>query len=91
MTEKTLRLRPEDLHRREVEGEVIILDIRASEYFAVDRSGAALWLAIAAGASERQLAELLVERFGLGEEAAAADARDFVAELERRGLVTHAA
>lgn len=63
MTEKTVRLRPEDRHWREVEGEVTILDVRASGYFAVNRSGAALWAAIAAGASGRQLAEL-VERFG---------------------------
>jgi hypothetical protein len=86
---KTLRLRADDLHWREVEGEVIALDIRESEYFAVNRSGAALWEAIAAGASERRLADLLIERFGVSEDDAAADARQFVADLERRGLVTH--
>lgn len=89
MTGKTLRLRADDLHWREVDGELIALDLRESEYFAVNRSGAALWAAIAAGASERELADLLVERFGLTEEAAAADAQEFVADLERRGLVTH--
>jgi hypothetical protein len=85
-----LQLRSEGLDWRDFEGEIVALDLREAEYFAVNRSGAVLWQAVAQGATRQQLTALIVERFGLGEEKAAADVERFVADLERRGLLERA-
>ena len=90
MDEPRLRLRPDELDWRELEGEIIALDLRESEYFAINRTGTVLWRAIAEGASRPELVALLVEAFGLTETAAAADVDRFVADLERRRLVVPA-
>lgn len=82
-----LRLPHERLDWLEVDGEVIALDGRRSEYLATNPAGALLWRALAEGASEHRLAELLVERYGLDGDAARADAARFVAQLRRQGLL----
>ena len=87
MGEMRLRLRTDDLDWRELEGEIVALDLRESEYFAVNRTGTLLWRAVADGASRAELVALLVEEFGLTETAAAADVDRFVTDLERRRLV----
>lgn len=83
----TLRLRTEGLDWRELDGEIVVLDLSQSEYFAVNRSGAVLWQEIARGATRRELIDALIKQFELGEEAAEADVRRFLDDLERRGLL----
>jgi hypothetical protein len=61
----SLRLRLNQLEWREVDGEVVALDLRTSRYLAVNRSGARLWNTLAAGATRDQLSTLLVETYGL--------------------------
>ena len=87
---ETLHLRGDGLDWRDFEGEIVALDIAQAEYYAVNRSGAVLWQAVARGATRQQLTDLLVERFGLSPEVAAADVGQFVADLERRGLLERA-
>ena len=83
----TLRLRTESFDWRELKGEIVALDLSQSEYFAVNRTGTVLWHELARGATRRDLTELMVARFALSEDAAAADVERFVAELERRRLL----
>jgi hypothetical protein len=90
MDEPRLHLRTDELDWRELEGEIVALDLRESEYFAINRTGTLLWRAVAGGASRPELVALLVEQFGLTETAAAADVDRFVADLERRRLVVPA-
>ena len=66
------------------------LDLKESEYFAVNRTGTLLWHEVARGATRRELTDLLVARFGLSEDAAATAVEDFVADLERRSLLVAA-
>ena len=87
MDGETLLLRDEGLDWREVEGEIVALDISAAEYFALNRSGALLWRAVARGATAEELTRMVVERYGLDEQTAAADVQAFVADIERRGLL----
>ena len=87
MGETRLRLRTDDLDWRELEGEIVALDLREAEYFAVNRTGTLLWRAIAGGASRPELVALLVDEFGLTETAAAEDVERFVTDLEHRRLV----
>ena len=82
-----MRLREADLEWREVEGELVALDLRESRYLAVNRTGRVLWAALAEGATRDQLIERLVEAFGIERARAAEDVDAFTAELESRDLL----
>jgi hypothetical protein len=80
----TVRLRPDALDWRDVEGEVVAIDRRTANYLAVNPSGARLWSALSAGASRAELVGILVDAFELERDRAEADVDEFLGEL--RGL-----
>ena len=83
------RLRDADLDWREVEGELVALDLRESRYLAINRSGQILWGALAEeeGATRDELIERLAGAFEIDRERAAADVDAFTGELESRDLL----
>jgi hypothetical protein len=83
-----LKLRREALEWREVEGEVVALDVGAAEYLAANSAGAVLWRALADGCSRDDLVGALVSEFRVDPETAGRDADRFVASLRERGLLT---
>jgi hypothetical protein len=82
-----LRLRAEGLEWRELDGEVVALDVERYEYFGLNRSGSVLWQAVSGGSSRSALIDLIVERYGLDEATAGGHVDAFVADLGRRGLL----
>jgi hypothetical protein len=82
-----VRLKPDAIMWREVEGEVVALDVEASEYVAANKAGATLWRELAGGATREQLTAALVARFEVDEATAAADVERFLATLRERGLI----
>lgn len=82
-----LRLRTEDLSWRDVDDEIIVLDLQGSEYFAVNGSGAVLWRLLAVGTDEDALRGALVEQFEIDSELARTDVTTFLEELRSLGLV----
>jgi len=80
-------LRSESLEWREVEGEVVALDLRTQMYLAVNRTGAVIWPALDSGADRSELVERVVQRFDVSPEQAAADVDAFLADLESRDLL----
>ena len=72
---------------REVDGEVVALDLAASEYLAINRTGTTLWTLMETGASRSELVSALMDAFDLPFEQAEADVDSFVSGLEERGLV----
>jgi hypothetical protein len=82
-----LTLRDADLDWREVEGELVVLDLRESRYLAINRTGRALWGTLVEGATRDQLVDRLVDGFDVERNQAAADVDAFTAELESRGLL----
>jgi hypothetical protein len=82
-----LQLRDADLDWREVEGELVALDLRESRYLAINRTGRVLWAALAEGATRDELIVRLVEAFDIERPRAAADVDAFTTELESRGLL----
>jgi coenzyme PQQ synthesis protein D (PqqD) len=85
MTE--LRLRSESLEWREIEDEVIAIDIRNSSYLSANGSGLVLWRELAEGTTRELLIERLAETFGIEIDRAAADVDHFLADLRSRGLL----
>jgi len=82
-----LRLRPDTLHWRRIDDEVIAIDIRASTYLSANGSGALLWEALAEGATREELAELLVHAFDIDRARAITDVESFLDDLTGRGLL----
>lgn len=80
-------VRQQDLSWREVDGEVVVLDLASSTYFSLNGSGAVLWGALVDGADTDALAQLLVERYGLAPDVAAVDAAAFLESCVARGIV----
>jgi hypothetical protein len=83
----TLKLRSDRVLWREVDDEVVALDLGGEKYLSINRTGAALWSALAAGATTERLADELVERFGADAAEARVDVAAFVADLRARGLL----
>lgn len=84
---RRLKLDPAVLQWRLIEGEVLAIDLTNSQYLSVNPSGATLWPILAEGASEDELAELLVRRWNLDRESAENDVAAFLGWLEERGLL----
>lgn len=86
-----LQLHDIDVAWRVVDGEVVALDLRESEYLAVNASGKILWEALARGTTRAGLVQRLIDEYALSPETAERDTGTFLAELRRRGLLDRVA
>lgn len=82
-----MRVRTDDVSWQELDGHVVVLDLRAGEYLEINASGSFLFLALTEGAQETALAGLLMERYSLSDEQAASDAEAFLEMLRSRQLL----
>jgi hypothetical protein len=82
-----LRLRSAGLTWREVDGELIVLDLDRSVYLASNGTGTALWHALSRGATHQALIDIVVGRFGASPVEAAGDVDEFVGRLSDLGLL----
>jgi hypothetical protein len=82
-----VKLRNNAIEWREAEGQIVVLAVDAAEYFAINRTGAAIWPLLAEGATREELAERLVAAYGIEQSAAASDVEEFVAGLAKHGLL----
>lgn len=82
-----LRINEDAVEWREVEGEIVALDVARSEYIAINSSGAVLWRALRTGAAKRDLVLELVREFDVDEAVATRDVDAFLNSLDERGLL----
>lgn len=68
-------------------GEIVVLDLRTSRYLSLNSSGSTLWQVLDDGATTDEMADALVERFGISREQAAIDVGGFLETLRSRDLV----
>lgn len=87
MNDTTLKLRNENLEWRQIDDEVVALDVRHAEYLGMEGSAAALWCALEPGASRAELTDLLVERYGIDAQRACTDVDAFIDDLTARELL----
>jgi hypothetical protein len=83
-----LKLREDALVWREIDGEVVAVDVDASTYLGANLSGTLLWRLLADGASRDELVDALVEGFGIDVDRARADTEAFLASLSARSLLS---
>jgi hypothetical protein len=57
--------RGDDMSWREIDGEVIVLDLKSATYLRLNPSGALLWRRLDTGATGPDLSKVLADEFGL--------------------------
>ena len=81
------RLRETALPWREIDGEVIALDLGSGTYLKGNSAGSLLWKMLASGATRQELVARLVMEFEVEPKHAHADVEMFVGELRSAGLL----
>ncbi|HVC24871.1 MAG TPA: PqqD family protein [Acidimicrobiales bacterium] len=72
---------------REVDEEIIVLELSTAVYLTVNGSACPLWLRLTHGATADELASVLVEEYAITLERAAADVDAFLDALAARSLL----
>ena len=79
--------RGDDMSWREIDDEVIVLDLRSATYLRLNPSGAFLWRQLDAGTTETELSRLLADRFAVTVEAAHDDVVAFIDSCRKKDLI----
>lgn len=82
-----IRLRAEGIEWREVDGEIVALDLGSSSYLAANKTATVLWPELVDGTTRESLVKKLVDAYGLDEEAAGRDVDAFVDQLRENGML----
>lgn len=85
-----MRLRDEGVTWRELDGEMVILDLESSTYLTTNRTGTALLRQLVEDRSLDDLVQELVTTFDVSADQAEHDARSFITELDEAGLLAPA-
>jgi hypothetical protein len=81
------RQRSDDLSWKEIDSEVIVLDLRSANYLRLNATGSLLWTRLGGGAGAAELAETLVATFGVDAGRANDDVDGFIARCSSLGLI----
>jgi hypothetical protein len=82
-----LRLRDAAVSWREVDGDIVALDVDALVYVSTNGSGAVLWKMLADGATREELVERLSADFTVETARATEDVDLFLGQLRSQGLL----
>ncbi|MEE8601607.1 PqqD family protein [Euzebya tangerina] len=86
-----LQLDDQRVSWREIDGEVIAVDLTRDEYLSLNHTGSLLWRELVAGATITDLVDRLVQAFAVDARTASRDVTEFVTTLRERRLLTDAA
>ena len=86
-----MKLRLDDITWREIDGDLVILDLRSSTYLTANASGTVLMRQLTEDRTLQQLIQALIHAFGIAELRAQQDVQTFLDELGERGLLEHTA
>ena len=84
-----MKLRVDDITWREIDGDLVILDLRSSTYLTANTSGTVLMRHLTEERTLRQLTQVLVDAFDVTERQAERDVQKFIDVLGARGLLEH--
>ncbi|WP_022882162.1 PqqD family protein [Gryllotalpicola ginsengisoli] len=82
-----MKLRTEGLTWQEIDGELVILDMKTSAYLTTNAAGATLAKLLTEERTLDELSAALVSEFGIGSQQAMTDARAFVDQLRQSSLI----
>ena len=76
-----------DVLSRDLDGELVLLDLRTGVYCSLDPLGTRIWALTQEGRSLADVVEAVVEEYDVTTERFSADLLGFVASLREKGLV----
>jgi hypothetical protein len=82
-----MKLRVDDITWREIDGDLVILDLRSSTYLTANATATVLMRLLTDERTVPQLVRALVDAFEVSEPRALQDVQTFVDELLERGLL----
>jgi hypothetical protein len=82
-----LRLREGSVAWRQLDDEVLLLDLRTNTYLGTNASATRLWRLLEAGTTRQELIDDLVTEYEIGAEIAAGDIDAFLADCRQRDLL----
>ncbi len=82
-----IRARTADLETRQVDEQLVLLDLRSQTYLSLNRAGAELWPLLVEGVGRERLVEALRERHDLEPAVAERDVDALVAQLRAADLL----
>ena len=82
-----MKLRSENLSWQEIDGELVILDLKSSVYLTTNKTGAFLAKELTEERTADQLVDALVGEYGIDRQRALVDAEAFTAALTNKGLL----
>jgi hypothetical protein len=83
----SVRLKPGALHWREVDGQIVAIDVASRTYLSVNQTGTALWPLLRDGATPDDLTTALVARFEVDADTASRDVDALLGDLRTRSLL----
>jgi coenzyme PQQ synthesis protein D (PqqD) len=87
-SEAILRLRPDTVPWREIEGEFVALDQDAATYLAGNQTATLLWRALSEGTTRAKLVSAVTEKYDVDAARAGVDVDAFLEELRSRNLLS---
>jgi hypothetical protein len=84
---ETLLIKVDNVVWREVDDELVILELPTTTYLTLNGSAKQLWLRLADGATSQELALMLVDNYKISREQAASDTESFLSDLDQRELL----
>ena len=91
MSDATIQVDVRAVEAREVDGELVIYDLRDRRYLGGNATAAALWPLLVEGTSREALAERLAAAYRIEPDRARSDVDAFVSMLASLGMLTGAA
>ena len=88
--EETVRVDPKLVEAREIDGEIVIYDLRERRYLGGNAAATLLWPLLSEGTTVSEMADRMEAEFGIDRARACDDAAAFAAELRRFGLLDSA-
>ena len=82
-----LRLKEDTVAWRQIEGEMVLLDLRSSMYLSTNAAATLLWRRLDEGTTQADLTRELASTFEISPETAANDVRDFLEACRHRGFL----
>jgi hypothetical protein len=78
----------ENVHYRQFDDEIILLDLSRGEYFALNPVASRMWGHLVAGQSPGEIADLLQDEYDVGHQTLVDDCVALATQLVERGLLS---
>ena len=82
-----MHLRDEGLTWQDLDGQVVVLDLRSSSYLELNSSASILFLQLSEGGSQESLVAALISAYRLDEDTADRDVRAFLEVMAQHDLL----